>query len=314
MTQTESAPAWPSRKRRASAFIIDFMIIGAVTFGMGLAAFDLLSASPLLGRAVGFVAGVLYFGILSSRLGGSATVGMRILRLRVARTAGGDLSLGRSFARAALLVAPIVANGMFLNLDASSFVTILLSIVMVMLVFGVGLAQLYLLVFARRTGRLLHDIVFDTMVVRTEAQGVDLAAAGSARRIAIGIVAASGAVGAGVAIAGPSLLPAGVERLNPSIKAVQALPEVVSAGAMDQTTSWTSTHGGEGVVHAVIITAKLRQWPKDPQAEIARIGAIASSTYRLAPGQVLRIELVQGFETGFSSASHKQSNAYTTGG
>ena len=49
------------------------------------------------------------------------------------------------------------------------------------------------------------------------------------------------------------------------------------------------------------INARLRRWPKNPQAEIDRIGAVAASTYRLGPGQIVRVQLYQESKTGFSA-------------
>jgi uncharacterized RDD family membrane protein YckC len=313
MAQVDTVAAWPSRRRRAGAFVIDGMILSAVTAAIGLAAFAPLSASPLLGRAIGFVIGAAYFGVLCSRLCGGATAGMRLLGLRVVSARGGPVALGVSFGRAALLVAPIILNGAFFNLDANALVMGVLGVLLMMLVFGVGLAQVYLLMFSRRTGRLLHDILFQTAVVRTGAEVANLAPVGPAAKIAGGIVAASGVVTAGLAIAAPALLPSSLRRLTPPMEAVRALPEVVAAGVMDQTQTWASAGGPRHTVHSLKITARLRQWPKDPQAEIDRIGALTTSTYRLSPGQIVRVELVQGFETGFSSMSTSRMGDYTPG-
>jgi uncharacterized RDD family membrane protein YckC len=313
MAQVDSVAAWPSRRRRAGAFVIDFIILGAVTFGIGLAAYGALSASPLLGRAIGFVIGAAYFGILCSRLGGGATAGMRLLGLRVVSAKGGPVALGVSFGRAALLVAPIILNGAFFNFDANALVMGVVGVLLMMLIFGVGLAQLYLLLFSRRTGRLLHDILFRTAVVRAGAEVANLAPVGSAAKIAGGIVAASGVVTAGLVIAAPALLPSSLHRLTPPMEAVRALPEVVTAGVVDQTVTWASAGGARSTVHSLKITARLRRWPKDLQAEIDRIGALATSTYHPAPEQVVRVELVQGFEMGFSSISTSQVRDYTPG-
>jgi uncharacterized RDD family membrane protein YckC len=311
MAQVDTVTAWPSRRRRSGAFFIDVMVLAAVTCAIGLAAFGPLSAAPLVGRAIGFAIGAAYFGVLCSRLGGGATAGMRLLGLRVVSAKGGPVALGVSLARAALLVAPIILNGAFFNLDANALVMGFVGVLLMMLIFGVGLAQVYLLLFSRRTGRLLHDILFQTAVVRAGAEVANLAPVGPAAKIAGGIVAASGVVTAGLVIAAPALLPSSLHRLTPPMEAVRALPEVVTAGVMDQTQTWVSVGGPRHTVHSLKITARLRRLPKDPQAEIDRIGALTTSTYRLSPGQIVRVELVQGFETGFSSMSTSQVRDYT---
>jgi len=313
MAQVDTVAAWPSRRRRAGAFVIDGLILGAATAAIGFAAFGPLSASPLLGRAIGFVIGAAYFGVLSGRLGGGATVGMRILGLRVVSAKSGPVATGVSFGRAALLVAPISLNGAFFNLDANPLVMGVAGVLLMMLVFGVSLAQVYLLLFCRRTGRLLHDIVFQTAVVRAGAEVADLAPVGRSAKIAGGIVVASGVVTAGLAAAAPAFLPSSLRGLTPPMQAVRALPEVVTAGVMDQTQTWVSAGGSRRTVHSLKVTARLRRLPKDPQAEIDRIGALATSTYRLSPGQIVRVELVQGFEMGFSSMSTTRAGDYTPG-
>lgn len=300
MAQPGAVALWPARWRRAGAFVIDVAILWDVTCCIAFFDFGSLSAAPLVGRAIGFAIGAAYFGILCSRLGGGATIGMRLLGLRVVSARGGRPRLWVSFGRAALIVAPIILYGAPFAFHGNMVLASIVAVPVNMLTFGLGFAQVCLLLFCRRTGRLAHDIPFQTAVVRVGAEAADLAPAGPAGRLAAWILAASGVAAVGLSIVEPVLLARDIQRLRPPAEAVRALPEVVRVRVIDEAEAWASVAGPWRKEYGLEINARLRRWPKDPQAEIDRIGAAAATTYRLSPGQIVRIQLYQEAETGFS--------------
>jgi uncharacterized RDD family membrane protein YckC len=160
MAQPAAVALWQARWRRAGAFVIDVAILWDVTCCIAFFDFGSLSAAPLVGRVIGFAIGAAYFGIFCSRLGGGATIGMRLLGLRVVSARGGRPRLWVSFGRAALIVAPIILYGAPFSFHGNMVLASIVALPVNMLTFGLGFAQVCLLLFCRRTGRLAHDIPF----------------------------------------------------------------------------------------------------------------------------------------------------------
>jgi hypothetical protein len=226
---------------------------------------------------------------------------MRLLGLRVVSARGGPARLRVSLGRAALIVAPIILHGVPFSFHGNIVLASVVAVPVNVLTFGLGFAQVCLLLFCRRTGRLAHDILFQTAVVRVRAEAADLAPAGPARTLAAGILAVSGVAAVGLSIAELVLLARDLQRLRPPAEAVRALPEVVRASVINGSESWASVAGPWRKEYGLEIHARLRRWPKDPQAEVDRIGAVAASTYRLSPGQIVRVLLYQESDAGFSA-------------
>jgi uncharacterized RDD family membrane protein YckC len=149
--------------RRLAAFLIDCVVIGLIGMLVGLAAEDALSRMGGYERLVGFVLALAYFGLLNSQVGGGATLGKRVMGIRVRSTDGTFLSVPQAMARQAVFFVPFFLNNApFDESVLMSFWGIVLSV----LIFGGLLSILYLAIFNRRTRRSLHDLASGSWVVR----------------------------------------------------------------------------------------------------------------------------------------------------
>ena len=304
MTETRET-TWPGFWSRLGAFVVDGLILGGVGYAIGAVAFDRLAALGVMGRLIGLAISTVYFGLLTSKLGGGRSLGHRLLKLRVAMVDGsGAPGLLRALGRAMLLELPIILNGFFIN-DASSIWAIVFGFAAVTLVFGVGLAQIYLLLFGGPDRRLVHDLVFGTAVTRARGPIPSPRSGMIHRAVASGIVAVVFAACFALPTVGMNLLPGSLKgslgALRRPMQAVSALPEVLTAGASDNTTTMFGDH--PRTTRTLVVNARLRSWPAHTDQEIARIARTVLPTYNFVPGQRLQIVLTYGFELGIASGS-----------
>ena len=304
--------------KRLFAWIIDCVLLSVVCGGAGWAAMDVVAGWGSNGRCVGLVAGILYFGILSSSIGGGKTLAMRMLGLKVVTTQGKPLNLLASLWRAIVLVGPVMLNGWMFppvslpGVDPSLVMGVIQTLILVA-VFGVGLAQVILMLFGGPARRLVHDLVSGAVVVHAEIKTFDLPAARGAT-IAAGVAVAAVF---GLCLAAPALMHTQMaQKLQaataPQLKvqaAVNALPEVAATDVSENTTTYYSTSGNT-TSHTLIVTARLRQWPPAPDFEMARIGKAAAKAYAFAPGQQLQVTIVYGFDMGFGTYNNSQFATY----
>ncbi|MDY6867802.1 MAG: RDD family protein [Chloroflexota bacterium] len=135
--------------RRIGALVVDIIILGVVGFGLGLVFGELFIDLGSWGRLVGFGIALLYFGLLNSSVGNGQTLGKRLLSIRVVDEGNNTIGLPRSFARYFVLGLPLFLNGIHVGGGAISYLVYPLSII----IFGGGLAIVYLYVFNRVTRR-----------------------------------------------------------------------------------------------------------------------------------------------------------------
>lgn len=163
--KTHSAfPFWP----RFFAFAIDGLLLGFVGWGLGAFFFDTLAELGPWGRMLGFLIAVLYFAIPESRVGGGQSVGKRLLGLRVVDPQCNPLSFERSFGRLTVFALPFLLNGLPLPLTKTIWIV---SMLLGLVVFGVGGGTTYLVIFNRNTRQGLHDLAVGSYVVRTNRTG-----------------------------------------------------------------------------------------------------------------------------------------------
>lgn len=304
----DTRPAWSGFWRRVGAFIVDSLLLGAAGFGMGLALSDILAATAGPTRLIGLAVATLYFGVLSSGVGGSRTLGMRLLGLKVMSWRGRPLGLLTSLWRALLLTAPMILNGLILNIP-NDLAMMIYGVTAAVLVFGVGLAQIVLLLFNLPSRRMVHDLLSGSAVVRGSAQDIPAGVS----RVAVGIAAVlvlavfGGSMWA--VLAGKSMFPRWVADLEPVRAAVLAVPGVIDVGVFENTTTVWST-GGNSSTRTLVVNARVRRLPDDPAPLVREIGDAATGTYRLAPDQRVRINLNAGFDIGIASGWRTYSNDY----
>jgi|GEM_PF-4258262 len=154
--------------RRVIAFAIDYIVLNVVVcliITILHPHYDtLVSYKAILSIIISFG----YFSICCSYLNVGQTIGMLIMKVRVTRLSGEPLSFSQSSARASILCVPLLSNILlgYPRLCASSLVIIIVSITAI-----VSTIIAYLLIFNRRNGRSLHDLIANTVVVRSQPSG-----------------------------------------------------------------------------------------------------------------------------------------------
>ncbi len=311
----DRSTVWSGFWARLFASIIDFIVLGVICNAVGWLAPDFAVSLGSNGRFFGLGLGILYFSVTASGLLGGRSIGMRFLGLKVVGLNGKPLGLPAAFGRAVLLVGPLLLNGwsfpvrnpnLAYGLDVLAFVA----------VFGVCLAQIYLLLFNAPTRRLVHDLVFGSVVVRAKAADYDVP-----KVRAHAVVAAVLVLGAlGLALAGPSLVKPWVAKIQSATAPQEhvrdavnaALPEVIDTGVTDNTNTFYSGSGPAQVTRTLIVTAWVRKWPANVALEQARIGAVAVKSYHFAPGQLLTIKVAYGFDLGLGSYNRAEGDQFST--
>ncbi|BEV72310.1 hypothetical protein THUN1379_17920 [Paludibacterium sp. THUN1379] len=151
--------------RRLAAFAIDLLLLGTVGQLCGLVAFDQLASLGGWGRLIGLVLSVLYFGVLDSRLGGGQTLGKRLLGIVLYHQAGQRISPVRSALRYLVIALPLEINALSQGPGDGQMG---LSMLQAALSLGVGLACLHMMIFNRRQGQWLPDVLCRTLVLRKQ--------------------------------------------------------------------------------------------------------------------------------------------------
>jgi uncharacterized RDD family membrane protein YckC len=154
--------------RRILAFVIDGLVLGLAGFVIGLPFFETFSSLGPWGRLVGFCLALPYFAIPNSKIGNGQTIGKRLMHIRVVDRNGCTIPFWKSVARYMVLAIPYFLNGLLLPTTRTPWAV---SIMVSVIVFGVGGASLYLVVFNRRTRQGLHDLAVGSYVADADKDG-----------------------------------------------------------------------------------------------------------------------------------------------
>jgi uncharacterized RDD family membrane protein YckC len=174
-TRTEAPAKIAGFWKRIFAMIADSALLGAVGWLATFQFADSLIALGTNGRILGLGVSILYFGVLNSRIGGGATLGKRLFGLRVVRRSGAKLGLLRSLLRAVIYLVPLYLNGWFIALPPlQPWQQIAFSTVDLTVVFGMGVAMIYLYIANVSTRQTLHDLAVSSFVVTEESAGTSV--------------------------------------------------------------------------------------------------------------------------------------------
>jgi uncharacterized RDD family membrane protein YckC len=141
---------------------VDGIILGIFGTILGGVFFDTFSQLGPYGKLVGFLIAVPYFAVMESSIGGGQSLGKRLLSLRVVDAQGKTLPFEQSFLRYTVFSAPLFLNRLALPMTKTSWI---ISILLGVIVFGVGGVTLYLMIFNRNTRQGLHDLAVGSYVV-----------------------------------------------------------------------------------------------------------------------------------------------------
>jgi len=147
--------------RRFLAWLIDVLILGIAGQIIGLIFSSFLFSIGPYGRPIGLLFIIPYFGIMNSKICDGQTLGKRWMKIAVRDKNNEPIELGRSTIRILLLTLPILFNGWSVPI----FKNVLLSWFITVLVFGLGGAVLYTMVFNRKARQGIHDLLLGTYVV-----------------------------------------------------------------------------------------------------------------------------------------------------
>ena len=287
---------------RLAAWFIDSLILGLIGQIVALALSSLLFQIGPYGRPIGWLLILPYFGILNSRIGGGQTVGKRVLKIAVRNGANEPIGLARSLGRIALLTLPNLFNGWALPI----FELPVLAWVVSLLVFGLGGAIFYTMVFNRKTRQGIHDLVFGTYVVHLVGNPI-LALPQTARIHRL-------VVGAWIALVAVAMLVLSV--LTPSIVSSEPMASVLkvhgalksderffSASVMDSV-SFVSNQGSS---HTLVINVWYRGNPGNDEKE-AIIASVVRTAFDHAATTIdtydgIRVTVTSAYDIGVASAT-----------
>ncbi len=303
MNTETPVPIFAGAWRRIGAFVIDLVLLGLVGITLGYFLFETLVALGGWGRLVGFLLAMAYFVPMHSTLAGGHTLGKRLLKIKVVRADGSALPVHRSLLRYAVIGTPWFLNGAWFpaQLLAPPWIYLL-----AVLVFGAGLALLYLFLFNRPSRQALHDLAAGSFVVSVDQAGA-VGPAPLARVHAI-VAAALGAV----ALALPAVTMRFVEMemfatVMRVYERVNAEPLVIYATV---NRGFTATASGRTTyLQASAFLAE----PRIDEPEIAQ--RLARVMIAADPGardlNVVQVVLVYGYDIGIASAYRSQAYGKT---
>jgi len=292
--------------RRVLAFLLDSIILAMVGWILGFFFGDVFMRMGGWERGIGFAIALLYFAPLNSRLGGGQTIGKRALRIRVVSKTGTLLGLGRSLVRSTVLMLPYFVNGMpipmkFLDAGGGTLFSVV--------VFGGGLALLYLLVFNAKTRQSLHDLVVGSYVVRTGSEAAEKPRMWAAHYVFVAAILVL--MGAGPLLLADFVkdwLPKGI---MPAYEAMSREPEVATAQVMaGQTVFWGPD--GQRVTQVVTANVRLNKRIQNREEEAGKLVRILFDNYPDAATKgLVTIVLAEGYDLGIASWFSRQGFTYS---
>jgi uncharacterized RDD family membrane protein YckC len=155
--------------RRFFAWFADTLILGVIGQVIALIFSSFLFSIGPYGRPIGLLFIIPYFGIMNSKIGGGQTIGKRILKIAVRNKNNKPINLGRSIVRILLLSLPALFNGWAIPIFQNYVVAWFLSLV----VFGLGGAILYTMIFNRSSRQGVHDLLLGTYVVHLPGKPIE---------------------------------------------------------------------------------------------------------------------------------------------
>lgn len=166
---TEEAPLPPAGPapfqsavwRRTIAFAIDVGILAFIGRTLGAGFSETATSLGPLGRLLGFLVAVAYFGVAHGFRGQS--IGKKLAGLRLVMLTGDQLSWPRAFLRGGILCSPYFIVGAWLPHGHTSHVASVGSVAL--LLFGA-----YFYLFNSPAHRTFHDFVCGTTVVRVDQE------------------------------------------------------------------------------------------------------------------------------------------------
>jgi len=155
--------------RRFVAWLIDVLILGVIGQIIGVVFSSFLFSIGPYGRPIGLLFTIPYFGIMNSKIGGGQTFGKRIMKIAVRNKENEPIELWRSVIRISLLALPSLFNQWSIPVFQNPIVVWFLSLI----IFGLGGAIFYTMVFNRKARQGIHDLILGTYVVHIPEKPIE---------------------------------------------------------------------------------------------------------------------------------------------
>ncbi|HSL47261.1 MAG TPA: RDD family protein [Anaerolineales bacterium] len=155
--------------RRFFAWLIDSLLLGVIGQVIAVVFSSFFFSIGPYGRPIGLLFIIPYFGILNSKIGGGQTIGKRLLKIAVRNKNNEPIELGRSLIRISLLALPALFNGWPIPILQNYVMVWFLSL----LVFGLGGAIFYTMIFNRKARQGIHDLLLGTYVVHLPGKPIE---------------------------------------------------------------------------------------------------------------------------------------------
>jgi len=269
--------------QRIFAAVIDAVVLLAIFFFGVLPFFGWFAPETTF---VQLGISLLYFSLLNSRYAGGATLGKRLLGVRVVTRTGDYIGFFRSLWRAAVHILPPAIGNLVPVLLPSVQSDPLTGAIVAAGVFGFPFATIYLYIFNWSTRQVVHDLAAGTFVVRADTADSPFRVRTPLAHIVIAavIIVLAGAVTARLK---PNLSkPTGcAPKIN---DAVRTLPFADRVTVKDEVSPWRSGSSAPRRI-SVIVTVTRRDYSHEARGVAAKTLAACPI---MKPNDVLNIIIV----------------------
>lgn len=283
--------------RRVVAFVVDGILVGIAGSVVALPFFETFSHLGPWGRLVGFFMALPYFVILNSTIGNGQTLGKRWMHLQVVDVHGNTISFSKSLVRYAVFAVPYYLNKISLPMTRTPWIV---SSLIAVLIFAVGGATLYLVLFNRHTRQGIHDLAAGSYVA--DADKIGPLKTQSIWKIHWAILASLLALLAlATGILGNKLAKSGafVQMLQ-DVRLIEDMEGVQQAGVQDLT--WNSWSGGERK-NIFVINVFWTGKSADEEAFANRVAKlILENDPKVQEHDLLSVRMIRGYDLGIAHA------------
>ncbi len=288
-----------TRKRRFFAFLIDSLIIALFGKLLGLLLGDFFIELGNLGKIVGFIVVLFYFGIGNSKILNGQTVAKKLLKIRVVDKSSEAISVPKSFLRALPFAAYILLNGLPVSDSADLYPSLILGTIL----FSIPVLETYFIIVNNKSLQSLHDMIAKTFVVSVKSEGnINITNqkvflyAGAALPILILIVTLAGSA----TVSNKLIYVTDMQKII-SV-ASHELP-ISSISMYRNKTTTTSLNGETTLVKLIEVTAaKINKDENDTLLAMKIAKVIFDSGFKFEDGETLSVTIIYGYDIGIASS------------
>ena len=288
-----------TRKRRFFAFLIDSLIIALFGKLLGLLLGDFFIELGNLGKIVGFIVVLFYFGIGNSKILNGQTVAKKLLKIHVVDKSSEAISVPKSFLRALPFAAYILLNGLPVSDSADLYPSLILGTIL----FSIPVLESFFAIVNNKSLQSLHDMIAKTFVVSVKSEGnINITNqkvflyAGAALPILILIVTLAGSA----TVSNKLIYVTDMQKII-SV-ASHELP-ISSISMYRNKTTTTSLNGETTQVKLIEVTAaKINKDENDTLLAMKIAKVIFDSGFKFEDGETLSVTIIYGYDIGIASS------------